>query len=253
MSVHEQFGDDLALYALGSLAGEERAALERHLAECADCRRELDLLRGDMALLALEVAGPSPPQRARKRLLDGLGREPRLRAIPMQRRWWMLTPVFASLVLAIFAILLWRDIAGQRRRIEQLKAEVVRNESQVQHAREVLAVMEAPDAMRVTLVPGQAQPQPQGRAFYMPRKGALVFMASNLAMPPAHKTYELWLVPMQGAPIPAGTFMPDAHGSASVMMPPLPAGVEAKAFAVTMENEGGSPTPTMPMVLVGAG
>jgi anti-sigma-K factor RskA len=35
--------------------------------------------------------------------------------------------------------------------------------------------------------------------------------------------------------------------------PPIPAGVEAKAFAITIEPEGGSTTPTMPIVLMGAG
>jgi anti-sigma factor RsiW len=35
MSVHEQFAEDLALYALGSLEGAERDALEAHLKECA--------------------------------------------------------------------------------------------------------------------------------------------------------------------------------------------------------------------------
>jgi anti-sigma-K factor RskA len=70
---------------------------------------------------------------------------------------------------------------------------------------------------------------------------------------PAQKAYELWLIPTQGSAIPAGVFKPDAHGSATVVNPPLPAGIEAKAFAITIENEAGSPTPTMPIVMMGAG
>jgi anti-sigma-K factor RskA len=38
-----------------------------------------------------------------------------------------------------------------------------------------------------------------------------------------------------------------------VIEPPLPAGVEAKAFAITVEPEQGSSTPTMPIVMMGAG
>ena len=60
MNVHEEFAEDLALYALGSLERDERLALEKHLEECAGCRRELDLLRGDMSLLALSVDGRVP-------------------------------------------------------------------------------------------------------------------------------------------------------------------------------------------------
>jgi len=48
-------------------------------------------------------------------------------------------------------------------------------------------------------------------------------------------------------------FKPDAHGAATVINPPLPAGTEAKAFAITIENEAGASTPTMPIVMMGAG
>jgi len=34
---------------------------------------------------------------------------------------------------------------------------------------------------------------------------------------------------------------------------PMPSGIEAKAFAVTMEEEAGSETPTMPILIMGQG
>ena len=253
MTAHEQHGEDLALYALGALEGEERTALEQHLAGCPSCRRELERLRGDVGLLALEVAGPAPPQRSRKRLLEAVAGEARPRAVEVKTRWWALTPVFASLVLAVFAIMLWRENAQQKQRIDALQTELTQNSATLEHAKMVITMLESPDAVRVSLSPSQKPPQPHGRAMYLPQKGALIFMASNMPMPPPTKTYEVWLVPMSGAPMPAGTFTPDSHGSATVMMPPLPSGVQAKAFAVTVENEGGSQTPTMPMVLVGEG
>lgn len=90
-------------------------------------------------------------------------------------------------------------------------------------------------------------------AIYSRERSGLVFMASNLNPLPERKMYELWLIPMHGAPVPAGMFKPDAHGGAMVMNPPLPVGLEAKAFAVTIEPEQGSATPTMPIVMMGAG
>lgn len=121
-------------------------------------------------------------------------------------------------------------------------------------ARQVLDAMTDGSAMRVTLMPtGTAAPPPTGRATYIASKGALIFLASNLEPLQPTKTYELWLIPAAAGqnPIPAGTFRPDAHGNASVIMPPMPKGVEAKAFGVTVEDEGGSATPTMPIVLAG--
>jgi len=90
MSVHEQFAEDLALYALGVLEGDERTALQNHLEGCTDCRRELEQLQGDMALLALSTSGPAPPRRARQRLLDSIAGEPRMPvAVPPKRfSWW---------------------------------------------------------------------------------------------------------------------------------------------------------------------
>src|SRR5947207_15340540 len=75
MSVHEQFAEDLALYALGGLQGDERGALEKHVAECSACRRELEELRGDMGLLGLSAAGPTPPRRAWQRLREAIPAE----------------------------------------------------------------------------------------------------------------------------------------------------------------------------------
>ena len=80
MSAHEQFAEDLALHALGTLQGDERARLEAHLDSCAACRQELADLRGDMALLAMSTAGPKPPQRSRQRLLNAIAKEPRVPA-----------------------------------------------------------------------------------------------------------------------------------------------------------------------------
>jgi anti-sigma-K factor RskA len=103
------------------------------------------------------------------------------------------------------------------------------------------------------LVAMRTPPQPQGKAFYLRKRSSLIFMASNMPALPPQKAYELWLIPMSGNPIPAGMFKPDAHGSATVVNPPLPTGAEAKAFAITVENETGSAVPTSPIMMMGSG
>jgi anti-sigma-K factor RskA len=253
MTVHEKFAEDLALYALGSLEGDALVSLEQHLDQCAACRQELARFQGDMALLALATSGPAPPQRARQRLLKSIAREPRaLRTVFMRPRWWTLAPMFASLVLAVFAIMLWKENARQRDRMEALRTDAAQNQVTLEEAKHLLALLTDPSAIHVTLVAAPSKPQPEGKAIYMPRNGALVFMASNLAPLPPQKTYELWLVPMHGdKPMPAAMFTPDPRGNAMIMMPPMSPGVEAKTFAVTIEPAGGSPKPTMPMVLLG--
>jgi anti-sigma-K factor RskA len=138
-------------------------------------------------------------------------------------------------------------VAGQSSTMGQLSADAAT-------ARQVLDAMTDSRAKRVTLTASpQPKPAPQGRVTYVASKGTLIFLANNLEPLQPAKAYELWLIPANGQPpIPAGMFHPDEGGNASVMMPPLPKGVEAKAFGVTIENEGGADKPTLPIVLVGA-
>ena len=253
MSSHDQFAEDLALYALGSLQGDELAALEKHLEECASCRRELEQLRGDMGLLALVTAGSAPPQRSRQRLLDAVSREPRSVSEPERRPWWLPVPWVIAGAMALVAVVFWHDKTALQRQLSVLKDESVTRTAELARARDVVSTLTATDAMRVTLVAGKTPPQPQGKAIYVRDRSRLIFLASNMPKLAGDKAYELWLIPVHGAPIPAGLFKPDGHGSATVINPPLPGGVEAKAFAITVEPETGSATPTMPIAMVGAG
>jgi anti-sigma-K factor RskA len=253
MSLHEQFAEDLALHALGVLEGEERVALEKHLEGCAGCRGELERLRGDMALMALSTAGPLPPRRARQRLLEAVAREPREAQAKAGRGWWTLVPWVAAAAFGVGLVVLWLQNSDLQQRIAGLQSESAQQSAELQRAREVVSTLTATDAMRVTLVAAKTPPQPEGKAIYVRDRSSLIFLASNFQALPAQKAYELWLIPTSGAPIPAGVFKPDAHGSATVINPPLPAGVQAKAFAITIEPESGSAAPTMPIVMMGAG
>jgi anti-sigma-K factor RskA len=253
MTVHEQFADELAMRALGALEGEERAALERHLEECAACRRELEQLRGDMAYLALTASGPKPPQRSRHRLMAAIANEPRGVSSPRRRRaWWpVLEWVAAAAAVAIVALLLKQN-SDLKKQLAVAQNEFGQQQGRLEQANRIVATFTAPESQQVTLVAAKTPPQPQGKAFYLRNRGNLVFLASNMPAPPAQKAYELWIIPTSGAPIPAGVFKPDAHGSATVVNPPIPAGVEAKAFAITVEPEAGVNAPTSQPIMVGA-
>ena len=156
----------------------------------------------------------------------------------------------ALLIVAVTLGLRVRSLNDELRRQSDLAAAQAAENSR---AHEVLEVLTAPSAQRVLLTASKAKPEPTGRAIYLAESGALIFQANDLERIAENKTYELWVIPANGqAPIPAGLFRPDAAGSASVVLPPLPKGVAAKAFGVTIEKAEGSATPTAPIVLAGA-
>jgi anti-sigma-K factor RskA len=255
MNVHEQFADELSLYALGALEGEERLAVEQHMQQCSACRRELEQLQGDLALLALSASGPRPPSRSHERLMAAIAKEPRRTQLRPREHgaWWNALEWTAAVVAVVIVVLLMRQNTDLRHRVADLETNLTKQDQQLLEAKQLLATLTSPDAAHFTLVAGKTPPQPQGKAIYVRGSGTLVFLASNMPAIPPQKAYELWLIPKVGAPIAAGLFKPDARGAAAVINPPLPTGVEAKTFAITIEPDAGSSAPTSQPIMVGSG
>ena len=256
MNVHSRFAEDLALYALGTLEGDEQVELEKHLKDCADCRHELEQLRGDASLLALSASGPAPPERARGRLMNALTHEPRIsleQSSIWGFSWWSQMGWVAAAAAIVIAAILWRTDASLSRRMANLQKEFNEQQTELQRAQEVMATLTATDALRVTMVAPRAAAQPQGRAIYLPSRSSLIFLANNMPALPARRGYELWLIPRSGSPIPVGVFKPDEHGDVSVVNSRLPQGVETKTFAITVEPETGSQVPTSAPIMQGTG
>jgi anti-sigma-K factor RskA len=261
MGGHEQFGEDLVLYALNALEGEGRAKIEEHLASCSECRLELERLRGDGALLALSSFGPKPPARARARLLEEIGKEARIltsgandaREVGHPKLRWALLGWAAAAAMVVLAALLWNENSALKQMLAAKNEESAQARRELEDLRRIAAPILSPQTQRITVVSVKSVPQPQGKAFYLRSRNSLVFVASNMPQLAPNKAYELWLVPVEGAPIPAGVFKPDVRGSGTIVNPPLPAGVEAKAFAITVEDEAGVPHPTTPIIMMGTG
>ncbi len=253
MNGHPQFEEDFDLYVLGALDDDERQPLEAHLKSCPECVRRLEEARSRVTLLALAA----PPQvlspAVRERLLRQVRPKPIAQPAPRPSLFWRWAAVALALTL-LFSVYRLNALREQNRVLSERVAalEMVRKqrEAQAARARAVLDLLTSADTVKVALVAAEAHPVPQGKAFYHPSKG-LVFYAANLPALPSHQTYQLWLVPQQGNPISAGIFDVDAKGNGSVVLPLLPPGVAAKAFAVTVEREGGVPQPTGKKVLIG--
>ncbi len=274
--------EDLVLYSMQSLSAGETASAALHLEECAECARQLAEIVGDLALLSLSVDQQSAPAGARDRFMSRIAAESQTSATigaatvpvaapkappvstpePRQvihevkpRRNWF--PVLIPWAAAFALLVLAGYLGNQKQKLNELlnndKGEIGKLSAEAARADEVLETLTSPAAKQVTLTEGKGVPPPTGRTSYLADKGALVFVGNNLKPIPAGKTYELWIIPADGkAPIPAGLFRPDDHGSASVVLPKLPVGVPAKAFGVTIENAEGATSPTMPIVLSGA-
>jgi anti-sigma-K factor RskA len=277
--------EDLVIFAMQLFSADESAAISQHLERCADCRDELARIHSDLALTAATVDLQAPPEAARQRLLQQIAREKKIVPIAQQpvKTQGEAPPPLASFgrtgsvlsiddhppkhtgrtvvavagwavaaALAVAVTFQYRDREAMRTNLLAQAGVVDRLNTDAASAHRLMDALTDPAAMRVTLTT-KALPkaQPIGAVTYNPDKGTLVFLASNLDPLQAYKAYELWVIPTEGKPIPAGTFHPDDQGNANVIMPDLPKGVAAKAFGVTIEPDGGSQSPTSPIILSG--
>jgi anti-sigma-K factor RskA len=251
--------EDFDLYALGALDPAEKVVIESHVASCPDCAQKLAEAQGRMAILAFAAPRVEPSPGVKERLMrqlhataEGSGASAATRVTPgpvggIGRRWAILVPVASALALA--TILLWLHNVQLDRQLAELRNTVQQQQKQLDEARHMADLLAARDTVVVPLWEQKTPTTVGARVVYNAHEGMMMY-DGMLPPAPADKSYQLWLVPMNGAPISAGVFNPKS-GQMSHMMMKLPAGVTAKEFAVSLEPAGGMPHPTGPMVLVG--
>lgn len=166
---------------------------------------------------------------------------------PLSWLGWMLAILFAAAAAGLA-----HHIAFLRGQVDAYEGSAAQLRVQLQHADNIVSVLNSPDSQHVVLSETAEPTHPVGQVSWLASQGALVFIAGGLKPLPADKTYELWLVPKLGkAPVPGGLFRPNADRGATVVLPPVPANTEVEKFLVTEEPAHGSETPSFPIVMQG--
>ena len=240
-------------YAMDAVPQPDRAAFERHLAECEPCRQEVRGLREATAALAAATA-VQPPAAFRETALLAAGRTrqlppPAAAPPPSWRalRWrghgvrgWrprlgvMLAGAVAC-VLAVVAVAAGISAYGMHSRLDQDQG----------HDHAVAMVLGAPDAKMMS-----APVATGGTATVVMshRERALVFTAADLRVLPSSESYELWLMGPAGNR-PAG--MINVSGRGKMAGPMVVSGLSAgDSVGLTVEPAGGSPQPSSRPVVV---
>lgn len=213
--------EDLILFAMQAMRSHELAAVRVHLDRCAECRQALAEVNGDLALLAVSVEQKPLPEGARDRFIARMSSTPSrtegssgaisIASKRPTRRVAVWIGWLAAAASLLFAFSLEQKVRSLNDELAQQKQVAAQQAEANARAKQVLEVLTAPTAKRVLLTGAKAKPEPTGRAVYLAESGGLVFQANDLGQLAQDKTYELWVIPANGqAPIPAGTFRPDA-------------------------------------------
>ncbi|HEX2347290.1 MAG TPA: anti-sigma factor [Ktedonobacterales bacterium] len=239
--------DLIPAYVLGALEPEEVDMVERHLEGCAACSAELRAQRRIAEELLVAPAQRSAPPQVRERLLEqirALGAAPSaqgaLPAAAAAEQTPQATPQPAPRSSNRIARA-WQAAFGRAgASTDDDEADQELRDLMLDPESIVIAVSGTPDA-----------PAASARLIASPQRGKAVLLASGLKAPGAGRAYQIWFL-RNGQPVPNALFAVDRRGrglSLATLGAPLGS---FDTVAVTQEPEGGSPSPTGPIVLAGA-
>jgi hypothetical protein len=216
----EELRPDYTAYALGIAGEPERGGIAEHLGrQCPNCVPGIASAIATVTAMSGAVKMTEPPKSLRRRVIASVGREPKTSRLGVYLPW----AITAALSIALLAI----GISGRRQIGDTAKL------------RQALTILNDPAARDVSF--GESEKPSKGRVFVSPNQG-VVFIGANLPRIGSDRTFELWLIPAAGNPVPAGLFQGQSDSTAVFVRPG--AVTNTAAIAVTVEPEGGSPQPT---------
>ncbi len=168
----------------------------------------------------------------------------------------------ASLAIAVGALLFalsrtGRDVDNLRGQVEEsdkrtreLARDLARERGKAEEVAQINEVLTAPEHREIALAGQPPAPSSSAKVYWDVQKNRWVVTA-DLPPPPKGKIYQLWFVTRKDEKISAGLIATDESGhgfrvtNVPSNLPPI------AAAAITLEPEGGSQQPTMPIYVVG--
>jgi anti-sigma-K factor RskA len=235
--IPDDLQDQAALYALDALNREETALFEAAMNENLELHAMVREMREASADLAHAVPAQRPSEELRRRVLRDIALEKQADSPAGQG-----APSFSWVPWAIAALFLvfCGMLALDRARLQRELAEA--------RAADPLA-----QAMLVALVsPTGDHPDAKANVAWQPDHQSGMITINN--MPPAGegRDYQLWAVDANHPdPINAGIIHVEANGVTRVRFKPDKTASQIKAFAISLEREGGVPKREGPIVMIG--
>ena len=218
---HEELRQEYGAFALGVAEEPARLEISEHLGrQCDECTAGVRQALATVAVMSGAVAVAEPPARLRRRVVAMVRKEPQQSWLLGRIPW----AVAAILAVALVSVSLSGRVA-QRDRDALAKLE------------QALQVLNDPAAKDVSF----GDPQASGRVLVSPSRG-VVLIAAHLPKLERDRIFQMWVIPAQGNPISAGTFLSEADNTAVYVR--MGAVTGAAAIAVTVEPAEGSPQPT---------
>ncbi len=242
----------LEAYALGAVAPEEGAHIEEHLGECLACWDHLSQSQRAAALLALAVPLEEPREGLRRRIFAQAQREAELAPDPSPTRpGWRLPRLVAAgataVALAAVGALSWSLVETRNLRsdYDDIQQQASITGERVNDASKLVSLVSRPDVASAEMA-GSGLAAGATAYYVWTREGKVgAIVCQDLPDAPKGKVYQLWFSCPD--PVDGGTF--SAWQGQCQHIVPLKCTSPLSGIEVSVEPEGGSPSPSNEIVL----
>lgn len=227
----------------------------------AEVRAAYEDTQKTLELLAEVQAMPAPPelkQKVWKRIQEQdhsdkkpAGESHNLATLPKKGSAkssnWKMSAVAASVLLLLSLagnLFFVNDRSGYQKQKHDLQAKNESYKIENNLLAQQLAVLTNPDIETIHLKGVEKHPDAQAMVYWDKTSKKVYLNAQDLPKTPKGMQYQLWAI-QDGKPVSAGLYVQDKNFSVAI------SSIEsAQAFAITLEKEGGSDTPTMENMFV---
>lgn len=248
----------LELYVLERLEPAQMREVEAFALQYPEIRAEIDVIERVLEDFAVAAAPEVNPDILDK-LLEETGHQsveqpvsPKVPKTPTEKAaaqpyasWFPWLIAAAALVGLLYAYTRLgnrtSELLDTQRELEILRADCDESQDILRTTQERLNDLTNPATQGIILAATDATSGKQAIVFYNTATQKTLFRASNLPPPPAGKQYQLWAIDGDG-PKDLGVLALDLNGNTILEVNYLPG---VAAFAITLEDEGGKPTPDL--------
>lgn len=265
----------LELYVLGQLSVQEQSEVQNMASTYPEVKQEMEAIEIAMEHYAVQnavkptfglenkiferigLSATAPQQEAKIIPLNGdinSGYQAKIRGLRLA-----LVACVALLVVSVAALYsAHSDLGIAREQIASLSSDREKFTSTVNYMKEnnadlnkLVAMADDPNWKTIKLA-GQKNPNDNMVVYWHPKEQHVMVNTTKMALPVNDKAhqYQLWAL-VNGKPVDLGVF--DVNPDTAHILVNMKEIGTAQAFAVTLEQRGGSPTPTMEQMMVMGG
>lgn len=263
----------LELYVLGQLSAQEQLEVQAMASTYPEVKQEMEAIEIAMEKYAVQNA-VKPSVGLENKIFERIGiaiPQQEAKVIPLnaeQRNDYpakirslrlALVACIALLIVSVAALYsAHSDLGSARDQIASLSADREKFSSTVNYMKatnadlnKIVAIADDPSWKTIKLA-GQKNPGDNMVVYWHPKDKHVMVNTNKMVLPANDKAhqYQLWAL-VNGKPVDLGVFDVNADSS-QILVNMKEIGI-AQAFAVTLEQRGGSPTPTMEQMMVMGG